>query len=78
MLSTDDVYVQDIEERLGRFKEVYNETSKKALGAMKSVKNGMISGENKEQGKLKEKIACARSASLKERLLVSYAVKTRG
>ena len=69
MLATDDV--EDIEERWGQFKKVYNESAKKVLGEKRRVKNDWISGETyreiEERRRLKEKIGRTRSARLKER-----------
>jgi len=40
-LTTDDV--EDIEERWGQFKEVYNKSAKKVLGGKRRLKNEWIS-----------------------------------
>ena len=57
-LTTDDV--EDIEERWGQFKEVYNESANKVLGGKRRVKNDWIRGETyrkiEERRRLKEKI----------------------
>ena len=79
MLATDDV--EDIEERWGQFKKVYNESAKKVLGEKRRVKNDWISGETnrkiEERRRLKEKIGRTRSARLKKRATAAYAVKDK-
>ena len=79
MLATDDV--EDIEEKWGQFKKVYNESAKKVLGEKGRVKNDCISGETyrkmEGQGRLKEKIGRTRSCRLKERATAAYAVKDK-
>jgi len=79
VLGTNDA--ADIEEMWGRFKEVYNESAKKVLGEKKRVKKDWIRGKTyrkieKRRG-LKEKMGCTRSARMKERTAVAYAVKDK-
>ena len=79
VLSTDDL--NDIEERWGHFKKVYNESAKKVLGEKRRVKNDCISGETyrriEERRRLKEKIGRTRSTRLKERATAACAVKDK-
>ena len=76
MLATDEA---DIEERWGRFKEIYKGSAKKVLGVKRRVKNDWIIGETyrtiEQRRTLKRKIRCTRSARLKERAAAAYAVK---
>ncbi|KAL9977741.1 hypothetical protein ACROYT_G015180 [Oculina patagonica] len=79
VLATDDV--EDIEERWGQLKEVYNESAKVVLGGKRRVKNEWISGETykkiEEQRRLKEKIGSTRSVRLKESATAVYAEKNK-
>ena len=79
VLATDDI--EDIEERWGQFKKVYNESAKKVLGEKRRVKNDWMSGETyrkiEERRRLKEKIGRTRSACPKERATAAYAVKDK-
>ena len=79
VLATEDV--EDIEEKWGQFKKVYNESAKKVLGEKRRMKSDWISGETykkiEERRKLKEKIGCTRSARLKERATAAYVVKDK-
>ena len=75
VLATD--YEEDIEERWGQFKKVYNESPKKVLGEKRRVKNDWIYRKIEERRRLKEKIGRTRSARLKERATAAYAVKDK-
>ena len=79
VLATEDV--EDIEEKWGQFKEVYNESAKKVLGEKRRMKSDWISGETykkiEERRRLKEKIGCTRSSRLKERATAAYVVKDK-
>ena len=69
VLATEDV--EDIEEKLGQFKKVYNESAKKVLGEKRRMKSDWISGETykkiEERRRLKEKIGCTRSSRADKR-----------
>ena len=79
VLAADDI--EDIEERWGQFKKVYNESARKVVGEKRRVKNDWISGETyrkiEERRRLKEKIGSTWSARLKERATTAYAVKDK-
>ena len=72
---------EDIEEKWGQFKKVFNESAKKVKGEKRRMKSDWISGETyrkiEERQRLKVKIGCTLSARLKERAAVAYVVKDK-